>query len=114
MAPDRLMLQITPAADGWRAAFAAYDAAHPIRLCPLVCWALVEERAAEGNHHDRPNRSIAGLVVDGDKRVTFCDQSPMFLGYVPPTADIEDLEEKAFRFWEEKAKRGELHWPPGE
>lgn len=114
MAGDRTILQIIPAADGWRAAFAAYDHAHPVRLWPLACWALVEERMRFEDDPERTLRAVVGLVVDSDRNLDFCDSSPMFLGYALPGADTDDLDERALRFWEDKAKRGELPWPPRE
>jgi hypothetical protein len=80
---DNRIIQIMPAAEGWRALYAGRDeAGAPITVVePLVGWALQEEKIYPND--EKAYRSVVGLD-GGDSVVEPCPEAANFVRYLRP------------------------------
>jgi len=90
---DNRIIQIMPAAEGWRALYAGRDEAEaPITVVePLVGWALQEEKIYPND--EKAYRSVVGLD-GGDSVVETCPEAANFV-----------------RRWEDPQRQSQPRWP---
>jgi hypothetical protein len=82
----RTIIQIVPV-EGWAAVYAIRPEEHennPVWVCPLACWALVQE-------------GVQRYVVGLDRTLSFCEAGDNFLGYLPPGENPAGWKEEALR-----------------
>jgi hypothetical protein len=90
----RRIVQIIPV-QGWNALYAIRpdrNNGDPVCVCPLACWALVQQGK---------DRYVVGL----DSTLSFCDQGDNFLGYAPPGKIAKSWRDEALAFLATSARQ---------